>query len=421
MRYAIRITMGLAVLGLAACGDEEAKRESHPSALIEPEASHDDSARSLPELTDSSESRETEESTPELRLTTEPRQATDGALIPEHLRAWARREIENAILARRPAAPEKDVDALVAEFERQVLALPRELAGRFAEDQERIEKNERVVQSGEAVELMSRWASAQLELPADYDQARSIVDRVLTPRAPRGRLSGLSLAAKSTKDRDALEIDDGTVVEFPAGVFQVDTTSRTFREEWAKDVTIRGAGMDATLLQLEHDFSMRGNVERLRIEDLTLDGSRHGVFDLRTGSLVLDIERVRIVGFDRGAGGSNIFSVAESPSLIRARQCRFEGGYGRSPGGGHLFRWSAKLLASFEDCRFETFFLVLDDASRTESRLLFQNCSFDRMRDDFTKSHSGVQLRGSRIGEPFDPRKVSEYRRDLKELFPDAR
>jgi len=72
----------------------------------------------------------------------------------------------------------------------------------------------------------------------------------------------------------------------------------------------------------------------------------------QAAALVLDLESVRIIGFDAGHGGCNIFD-ARKGNVIQARDSDFIGGYGKAPGLGYLFSSGQSILARFTNCHLE--------------------------------------------------------------------
>ncbi len=175
---------------------------------------------------------------------------------------------------------------------------------------------------------------------------------------------------------EAGELVAGMVIRFGPGVHHLD--ERAFRgadgDSLPADITVIGAGMDATLLALG-DISIDSVVERLAFRNMTLDCENNGLFDLRNESMLLDLERVRIVRFDAGHGGCKIFGVTRG-SVLRARDCQIVGGYGRSPGNGDIFR-RGPVIARFENCHFE----LVDDWPRLKnSRIHYKGCTFALLR-----------------------------------------
>ena len=157
--------------------------------------------------------------------------------------------------------------------------------------------------------------------------------------------------------------------------------------------------MDATLLQLG-DIGIRGDVQRLAFRDLTLDAGNDGLFDMRSGALVLDLERVRIVRFDAAHGGCHVFDARGV--LIRARDSKIIGGYGRHPGHGDLFR-SGPILARFSRCRFELLDMSLSRVG-SRGRVLFQDCSFHLLEENpMLAATENVQFAGGVFGAIWEP------------------
>lgn len=85
--------------------------------------------------------------------------------------------------------------------------------------------------------------------------------QLLVPRGGGGVLDGTRLQRGD-------EVTAGAVLSFPSGVFQIhDLREATRGSDWAfpKDVLVRGAGMDATLLFFDAQTS-RGPMQRFAME-----------------------------------------------------------------------------------------------------------------------------------------------------------
>jgi hypothetical protein len=137
-------------------------------------------------------------------------------------------------------------------------------------------------------------------------------------------------------------------------------------------------------------------VERLTLRDMTIDVGNESLFYLRNGSLIVNLERVRLVRFDAGLGRCHIFR-ADGGMLIRADECLFTGGYGDHPGSAYLFKGNP-ILAHFTRCRFELLRLALHEMQRTTSRgrILFQDCTFNLLnRDPFATKITHVDFSNS--------------------------
>jgi len=223
----------------------------------------------------------------------------------------------------------------------------------------------------------------------------------------RTRSGGTALSGADLHEGDPLP--DGAVLDFHAGVFAVADLARG-REPFPRDITLRGAGMNLTLLVLD-ELCPRGALERFAIEDCTVfaDG---GIADVRSAPSVVALRRVRLVGFDCGAGGSYAMSLNQGCAL-QALQCRFEGGYGRNPGGyANLMRNTSPLVARFDSCTFER--MSLDHA--LGASVLFVGCVMNDMVDE----PRGVELASCSVTVlPQELRWSDEARRrDLNDLFP---
>lgn len=98
---------------------------------------------------------------------------------------------------------------------------------------------------------------------------------------------------------------------------------------------------------------------------------------IRTGSYTLRLERCRVIGFDMGAGGSDMLS--GSVGAFFASDCRIEAGYGRSPGSGNLFDVRGALLVHLVNCElvgpFQSVYYQWNGAAH-----VFERCRFSKMK-----------------------------------------
>jgi hypothetical protein len=310
---------------------------------------------------------------------------------------------------RQPGPDAAQMSAGERVFRAEVSALPAQLGARHGTEQNERDELARAIADFDGIALLSATAESGFE----GDRAEfvgELLDHVVEPKLSAGERDGAEFIAQEDEP-----ITEGLTIRFGAGVFELSERRLrgADRRSLPADVTIVGAGMDATLLRIG-DISIDGDAIRLRFRDLTIDAENDGMFDMRSGAAVLDLERVRVVRFDAGHGGCYIFSVREG-AVIRARQCRFEGGYGRSPGNGNLLR-SPTVIARFEDCRFELIRgLSLDQAGHIE----FRGCSFERL-DRNPIDHAGETT--SFVNCTFsDPLQVSygdpSLAKDLGDLF----
>jgi hypothetical protein len=296
-------------------------------------------------------------------------------------------------------------------FKEAVLQLPRKIAGESIKDKGRSEQLETSIEMGMGVDLIS-LADDKVFVPRRDDPEWTAFDSALETRS-RGR----EISGSRFLENKKMPLSKGMTLVFGYGVHALD--ERRLRGEDGltapSDITIKGAGMDATLLQLG-DISIRGNVERLAISDLTLDCGDDGLFDLRSGSLLLDLNKVRIVRFDAAHGGCTIFD--SEGLLVRAHNCKFVGGYGRSPGHGRLLR-SGPPLARFIGCHFELIDLNLKRAG-IKGRIAFEYCTFNLLYENPLEQEYPI---AEFISCDFDtlldrrtPRE--ELQKDLTDLFP---
>jgi hypothetical protein len=345
---------------------------------------------------------------------TEPAAATPGGerveppsvgdeLVTEALRAHARRGIARGWAeARDDPVPDATVAELLAEFERTLLALPEALGKRSAEEQSELDRQARALAQADAVAWLEGLPPNEPELAAVARDPERFA-RLFQPQSSGAAVDGVGLG-----DDDPLV--DGAVIVFPAGVFAVDDFARG-RVPFPRDVTVRGAGMDATLLVME-DLGPRGALERLTFEDCTVYTANCGVIDIRGGPTALTLRRMRVVGFDCGAGGSVAFYTRAC--AILAQHSRFESGYGTNPDGlANLLRAGEAVAARFEACTFER----LDLADAAAPGAVFQGC---RMIDLLAEPRSGPLYQDCTISVLPSEQRWDEAtrKRDLNDLFP---
>ncbi|MHC5009781.1 MAG: hypothetical protein ACYTG6_02395 [Planctomycetota bacterium] len=141
---------------------------------------------------------------------------------------------------------------------------------------------------------------------------------------------------------------DGDTITFPPGRHVLDAGLFQQWSPFPKDLLIVGYGMDETLLVLTDELRIRDDVHSLTFRDLTIHTGDNYLESMRTNPYTLRLDSVRVIGFDMGAGGSDMLS--GSVGAFYATDCRIEAGYGRSPGSGNLFDVRGTLLARLEDC-----------------------------------------------------------------------
>ncbi|MCA8950662.1 MAG: hypothetical protein KDE27_14265 [Planctomycetes bacterium] len=301
---------------------------------------------------------------------------------------------------RNDTIPPERLEIETATAVEQILALPAAIGEGAARDTDRSEAANLAFGSGDGVGLLTA-------LRDNPSGATRFVGQPGFARLFDPRGGGVGIAGPDYEAGSALA--PGTVLSYPAGMFEVGDLARG-NDEFPSDITLRGAGMDVTLLFVAEQ-NMRSSVERFRIEDCTVyaDG---GITDLRSKPAVFALHRVRVIGFDCGAGGSYALSFTAGAAL-HATECRFEGGYGRSPSGyANLARVSGPWLARFDRCTFER--MSLD---HVQAGTVFDSCT---MTDLHTEPSSRLDLRNCRVTLlAAEHRRDRESRtRDLNTLFP---
>jgi len=209
--------------------------------------------------------------------------------------------------------------------------------------------------------------------------------------------------------------EDGTTVTFPAGVFEVDDFGRLWGEDYPADLTLRGAGKDATMLVLRSDWSARGRIRNLTIEGLTIHANNNYMFDLRMRSMSLTIRRCRLTGWTTGAGASCLFGT--EGLVLRVEDTEITGAYCRRPAYGRMFDVRhAGLLARFENCTIEA--MKPFESFNSGGTAAFVNCTIRSAVGRGREVPAGVSLPGTNV-EWFEGEDPNALARDLDDLFPD--
>lgn len=382
-------------------------------------------ARFEAEFADTDSPRETHRSTRELGSSRDPsgRAGIEGTpteeggpegipLVSAALRELALDEITKGWKEiRQETIPESTLASVYSRFESGLAPLARDLGRRAAEALNDNEAWDRSLAEGDAVTLLKQAEKHAQPPPFDFLRDGKAIESFFKPRHGEHLVSAAS--------REAIE--DGSTFEFGPGVWDLsEFNSAMAKTEGAADVTIRGSGMDNTLLVLRSDLSPRGNIERLRIRDCTIHCNDNYLFDQRRGVVTMECERTRIVGFDMAAGSSCMIG-AWRGSLLRMVDCRIEGGYGRADvGSGQLFRVDHEGVASrFDRCLIRQVQVYPDSGHHS-----FDACTLDEILDGKSFSNQkGIQLVDTRVTHfrHVDPetQRYRKVRHDLNDLFPD--
>lgn len=342
-----------------------------------------------------------------------PRSETelDAPLITETLREYARSGIARGwSLERRNPLPEPQLAEGLERFESAVLELPEGIGRELGKLANQADGAIEDFLAHDPIALLDRLDGGGigplLEVVNDGPGFAALFTT----------MTGRAFDGPENRQHPDTVLEDGASLHFPAGVFRV----RNLMEEkdpFPRDVTLRGAGMNATLLLLA-DLSTRGELHDFTLSDCTIFTENSPLFDLRRRPASVLFERVRVIGFDSGAGGS---SLLDAPVMaVLARGCRFEGGYGNWPRGVLFDVRSDALLARFEACQIDQVELELR-LIRPGASVAFVNCRLTNILDRrFVEGHEhpGVVFPGSSI-EYFPEGQGEPPRKDLNELFPD--
>ena len=299
----------------------------------------------------------------------------DTELITTALRAYAEAGMRKGwIDSRHDEMPAEDLAEGLKQYETLVLEKPLDIGRSLAERRTKALQALEDAKSGGAFSLLrSLSASGVGPLPGlvrDESQFSSLFQRMVADASRDG------LANREHPDK---EIEDGVTLTWPPGVYRVRQLMRD-ANPFPRDVTLAGAGMNSTMLVLDSTLATRGELRNFTIRDCTVHTSGYYLFDLRTNPASIHLERARFVGFDSGAGSSCLFGTVGL--ALWAKNCRFEGGYGRSPTHGSLFDVQTQaLLARFESCTLSLMNLRAAYFAPGAS-VLFVGCSLEEMIDD---------------------------------------
>jgi hypothetical protein len=352
-----------------------------------------------------------------LRLTSDPdeRELDDALLISERLMTYA----EDRYLSARETLGEPAGASVLTEvrtrFEDRVRKLPGDMARwdvaelqRARADAARDAALAGGLEAGSLTALLE--ALAEGEEIEDFSLEGDFLDAFVVNRKRGAASHGPAFAAGDDP------VFEGLVISFPAGIHTLD--ERRLRgprnEPFPTDVTVEGAGMDKTLVRLSN-ISIRGDVERLTLRDMTIDCENDGLFDLRTGNASLDIARVRIVRFDAGHGGCDIFTGTDGVVLVMS-DSEVLGGFGKSPGNGSLVSTgSTGCVARFTNVLFR----LVDPEFTDIEHGLFIDCRFEGMTQQRMAGSNGMDFHDCSFGELLPVNyAVADYQCSLNELFP---
>ena len=337
-----------------------------------------------------------------------PVESEEEPLISERLLNYAREQIRLGWKKVRPhdSIPSAQAEEAIAKYEKIVLVSPELLGRTLAEDQDELEVAQANGAGFALLELMLKSkAGEQSALVANDPDAMAAF---FAPETSGPTLSGFELDESG-------ELADGTTLVYPPGVYSVRFDS--YADPFPRDLTIRGAGMDQTLLFVR-SINARSVLNNLTIQNCTVYAENGTLIDLRREPCSMLFENARFLGFDTGAGGSDLLDAVSGVFL--ARNCVFDGRYGNSP-GSHTSIFDVRsdgLLARFEN---STFHMVNIEATRYRSgaRVVFAGCRFLEIPDRLPKvPRTNLSFPGTTF-EYYDNSLGSPSSRDLNELFPD--
>ncbi len=334
------------------------------------------------------------------------RRATGDGLFSSELLQYARDEIEAGWReTRTDPVPADTMTAVVVDFRARTLELPRTLGRAAAERATHAEELERALATKDGLLFLRTIQKTRqgpfVELVGDATAFPGFFE----PSIGGGVLDGAALQ-QFTRDTKL----SGVTIQFPAGVFEPRGLRFDPVEAPVTDVAIAGAGMDETLLVMR-SIAFNAALERFTIRDCTVFVPSCYVFDLRIEPALLRFERVRILGYDCGAGGSSAFATAAT--MMWLSDCQILDGFGRSPGGNIFDLRTAGVLIRLDRCLIQN---TAFGNVPSNSTVLFNACTLRGVRW-FPEAKDGIEYRGCSIDKATT--NADPPARSLDEFFPD--
>ncbi len=338
----------------------------------------------------------------------------DGDLFSPALLAYAEAALVEGWSSKRPDAPSAEaLEEGLGLFQERTLGLPAMIGVQLADRLSSAELAAEDARTGGVFAVLTRLDEGSPGPLFGVVDSAEVFDQFFQREKGGPNLAGET----ALKSREPVE--DGSTVSFPAGVFQLDDFGTYWRDHYPRDLTISGAGKDATLLVLRSDWSAYDTVRNLTLENCTIYANNNYLFDVREPAMSVTVRRCRLTGWTTGAGSSCLFGT--EALALRVIDSEITGAYNRYPGYGQLFDVRTDgLLARFENCKIEA--CSAFGGARAGATLVFVNCT---MRDILSRSKKVpkyVRLLGTQIDWVSQERgenRGEALKRDLNELFPD--
>jgi hypothetical protein len=326
-------------------------------------------------------------------------------------KGWARE--------RHDPMPDDDLATGMARYEALVRDAPESIGADLARARTKSEQALADSKSGGLFALLDALGKGGVAPPVDAVRNRGRFDSFFPRQTAEGFVDG-----PSHKKHPGKVVENGSTLNFPAGVFLIEDLMSD-RHPFPDDVTVAGAGMDATLLVLNGDMYTSDGLNRFTIRDCTVFTDSHSLFDMREKPASATLLRSRFIGFDSGAGGSSLIDAVERGIALRVEDCRIEGGYGRHQDGQLLDVRTDALLARFERCRFSELSMRME-FWHPGATVVFLGCTFEDLLDgtDLTRhgaTNPGVLFDGCSFAYLLGPDRANLPKKDLNTLFPDWR
>lgn len=241
---------------------------------------------------------------------------------------------------------------------------------------------------------------------------------------------GRHFAARSSGERIGIarineipnSLAQGDTIFVPAGRSSLKTRVLTLARAdgvFPRDLAFEGEGMDRSLLVLDDGIDISSDVINLAFRDLTVYCDRSEFTSFRAG-FTLRLERCRVIGFDKGSGGSTAFH--GRLGALYASDSRIEAGFGASPWRGNLWRVSDDFLARLENCTIVGPIGKLGPRG-SRSLLVYDHVTFvdlePREREMLLRDPQAVRLLDCTFEDRQAPSTRASDRRSVTEINPD--
>lgn len=350
------------------------------------------------------------ESSDSFRAASEDRETREDPLFSDALLAHARAGfVEGWAFVRDDDPGERRIEAGIEQFRESVLELPNSIGAQAARELDAQEQLAADAKLGGTFALLEKLESERAGPVFDIALDEETFDGLFQRSTSSTVLDGPSVL------RSSVDVEDGATLSLPTGVYMLGNLGRRFGGKYPTDLTIRGAGRDATLIVLWSDWSARTLVRNLTLEDCTIHAYGNYLFDVRREPMSVTVRRTRLVGWTNSGGGQCLFGTNEL--ALRVEDCEIDGSFGKQMVFGRLFDVRTNgLVARFERCRIRATRPFA--GVRGQATLAFIDCTFDDILSSSMEVPPNVRVQGGAV-RWFQGDDPEILKRDVNELFPD--